>query len=1225
MSDFFDAFISYGRVDSKTFAVTLKQRLTNLGYTVWFDFNDIPFGVDFQNQINRGIDHSHNFLFIISPHSIHSAYCSKELKYALSRNKRIIPLLHVEQIDYATWKHRNPSGTDKDWKMYQEKGLHSSLEKMPSILRKINWVYFRDGQDDADRSLEGLVDIFERHKDYVHQHTHFLVKALDWEQHQKRSPLLLIGEERQQAEAWLSHRFRNEQSPCYPTDLHCEFITESTKNANNLMTQVFLAAADADYQVREKIRRSLMRENFTVWTNRTDVQKGVDVKAATRHGIEASDSVVLLLSPNALASPVCRQEIDDALRLHKRIIPLLIKQLNSQALSSMPSSLANLQFINMTQHENLADYRKEAAALVRALRQDAPYYDQHKILLVKALKWERQNENPSLLLRGYTLNHAETWLKTALKETPGRSQHGPTPLQCQFIKASLDHPAESSLDVFVSYSRADSDVARRLNEALQIQGKTTWFDQESIASGADFQHEIYRGIEQSDNFLLIVSPASITSPYCADEVNHAAKLNKRCVLVLYQPVNAADLPDALSTIQWIDFRRHGGDFYTNFSELIRTLDIDREHVRSHTKWLQRSLEWKGRDRTPDLLLRGSEFALAEAWLKDSQESKKYPPATDLQHAYIDASRVAIQAAHKKEKQQALALRSLLGAVSVVAVIAVGASIFALMSRQSAIASRQEAVAEEIEAYTATSNANFALDRRLMALLDSLKAAHLMQRSPWLTNAAYQQRVDRDDADLPQRVMNALQPAVYWAQHRHRFEEHRDAVMDVAVSPDSQRVLAGDRLGVITLWSPDGTLMHKLETNAPVLDVAYHPDGDRFAVAHTGGTFSFWEGSRSSQDMKTPVEINGHSDDVESLAFSPDGTLLFTGSRDTTVSIWSVDEIATKGAEVRPLHTVTGHDSGVRAIALSPDGQTLATATDNGNARLWRIAPDGRNSTFIQQLLKDDTVDATTHLDAINDITFSPDGRMIATASDDATIALWWSNGQFYGELTAPDVIDTVRFSPDNQIVAGGSLEAIHLWQVSGLKIDVLPFHQDYVTSVEFTPDNTALVSASEDNSIEVLDIFSPLVSQWESSGIEFGAADSEDFVTHDADGPIRRWTMDGTFVSAIPKPQGDFEQFALSPSGTMLATVAASSGAVQTWNSDGSLRATLLPDLPDDGAIALSPNGEHIATASLTTGLQLWTNEGQLVEERAIADDVHTLAFIDSETVLIGYAGGLVQ
>jgi len=75
---------------------------------------------------------------------------------------------------------------------------------------------------------------------------------------------LLIGEERQQAEAWLKTRFVDNQPPCTPSDLHCEFITESLKNADNLMTQAFLAYAETDKAIMDQIQRFLWRRGITL-------------------------------------------------------------------------------------------------------------------------------------------------------------------------------------------------------------------------------------------------------------------------------------------------------------------------------------------------------------------------------------------------------------------------------------------------------------------------------------------------------------------------------------------------------------------------------------------------------------------------------------------------------------------------------------------------------------------------------------------------------------------------------------------------------------------------------------------------------------------------------------------------------------------------------------------------------------------------------------------------
>ncbi|MGD1701334.1 toll/interleukin-1 receptor domain-containing protein [Dapis sp. BLCC M229] len=181
--------------------------------------NDIPLGVDFQNQIDDGIIKADNFLFIIAPHSVNSAYFLKEIDRAIKYNKRIIPLLHVEQITYEIWQQRNPQKILEEWEAYQQKGLHSSFSNMNPEIGRINWVYFRENIDDFDKSFTGLIELFNRHKNYVQQHTNILVKGLEWEKNQKQTRYLLIGKERQQAEQWLKIKFTDEQPPCIPIDL----------------------------------------------------------------------------------------------------------------------------------------------------------------------------------------------------------------------------------------------------------------------------------------------------------------------------------------------------------------------------------------------------------------------------------------------------------------------------------------------------------------------------------------------------------------------------------------------------------------------------------------------------------------------------------------------------------------------------------------------------------------------------------------------------------------------------------------------------------------------------------------------------------------------------------------------------------------------------------------------------------------------------------------------
>lgn len=110
-------------------------------------------------------------------------------------------------------------------------------------------------------------------------------------------------------------------------------------------------------------------------------------------------------------------------------------------------------------------------------------------------------------------------------------------------------------------------------------------------------------------------------------------------MVLHRPVepDQREVYPELGKAQWIDFNQQDVDFSTKFNQLIRTLDTDREHVQSHTKWSQRAMDWEQADRNKDLLLRESELAIADTWLQNTEKQQKQPVATPLQKAFIEAS------------------------------------------------------------------------------------------------------------------------------------------------------------------------------------------------------------------------------------------------------------------------------------------------------------------------------------------------------------------------------------------------------------------------------------------------------------------------------------------------------------------------------------------------------------------------------------------------------------
>ena len=113
--------------------------------------------------------------------------------------------------------------------------------------------------------------------------------------------------------------------------------------------------------------------------------------------------------------------------------------------------------------------------------------------------------------------------------------------------------------LFVSYSRRDSVAARKLIDAFRAIDKQVWVDWESIPPAVDWLEQIFRGIEEADAFIFLISPDSIVSEVCKVEVGRAAQNNKRIIPVVVRDVNPKDTLESIRKLNWT-FLRETMDF-----------------------------------------------------------------------------------------------------------------------------------------------------------------------------------------------------------------------------------------------------------------------------------------------------------------------------------------------------------------------------------------------------------------------------------------------------------------------------------------------------------------------------------------------------------------------------------------------------------------------------------------------------------------------------------------
>ncbi len=702
--------------------------------------------------------------------------------------------------------------------------------------------------------------------------------------------------------------------------------------------------------------------------------------------------------------------------------------------------------------------------------------------------------------------------------------------------------------IFISYSRQDISIAGKIVNALANNNLDTWIDWKSIPKGEKWVEEIYRGIEEADAFLFLISPDSVSSDMCNREIEHAVANGKRILPIVIRDTDPKNIHPEISKRNWIFCRDKRDDFIKAIEDACQTIHIDYEWLKYHTELQVKALRWEQHKDTSQFL-HGKQLQEAERRL--ALDGLKYPQPTELQHRFMLLSR------KYAEKQKARLIVGVVFAAFIIIITLIVATIRITSERNRAEEQRDIARGGEL-ALQALSHKDTEFDLALLLSIEAFRTFDNHQtRQALFTTAYYEPRLLRF------------------------FQGESGAISDVEYSPEYQTLAWVDSDGSVELWNAMAmqSLGELLPGNYEPTEMEFSPNAKTIALGFGDGKIQLWD-----VDTRLPLsgKLSGHDRQITSLVFNVDGSILASSSYDHTVRLWDATTLQPLG---NPLLYSPGTGM-LRLVLYQEDEYLILAAGGDEGYKIWSV-PSGR-------LENEKIFDVPIYA-----IGFSPNGSLLATGSGDGVLQLWDEEWNPLGEplMQKSMPIDRVAFNARGNILAAAMRDnTIWLWDIDSRQAlgEPLSGHTNYITELAFSANGKTLISSSLDGTVRFWDI-----SIWSTIGLGVAAGPFVQEMIYMPDGNI--FSSDGEDIRMWQGKTGDLigepveltvefiDKIAFSADGKTMATLDYKN-AIQLWSVS-----TLLP-LGDSllgyseqvNCITFSPDNKMVAAGGYDSTVQLW-------------------------------------
>ena len=664
----------------------------------------------------------------------------------------------------------------------------------------------------------------------------------------------------------------------------------------------------------------------------------------------------------------------------------------------------------------------------------------------------------------------------------------------------------------------------------------------------------------------------------------------------------------------------------HWSSLRWWLEENRSRLRSQRQIEQAAVLWLQKDQQDDFLLKGVRLAEAEEiYIKYTDE------LSDTAKEYVAT---CIDARLDEQREARKRLRKAQLTAVVLGVLGLAATTFGVSAYRQKLITQ----VENIDSLTAVAEAQLLSNQQLESLTTSIKAGKQFKQINNLGKALVGQE---NWQETKYKTTATLQQSIYGTQELNRLEGHSQQVNAISISDNGKIYATASDDGTVKVWQANGNLLKTLTSEqAQIQSISFRLDGSEQQIINP--LYIPQKTSKSTENSIYVISTNddsivqlraknnqqlissySHPESVNHLSLSPDQKLLATTTIDGKIYIWNKEGILQQ--------TLTGHTGEILDIQFllhknNSDRYKLISTGVDKTVKIWQVFTRDRNQA--EEIY-------SVAISPKNPDTFA---AAIGDANGDSKIKIWRNNHDGTQKLihTLPghqSTISQIKYSPDGKIIASASWDqTIKLWNAqTGELINTLKGYQDGINSIVFSTDSQTLISAGEDKTIKIWNlvgqakIIKTFTGHTDSIKTVTVSPNSELIASAGYDNKIKLWTIKGDLLQTIKAHNLAITSLAFTPDSKFLAS-GSWDNTVKFWaiknaGKSSEFLHTLIGHQDGVTTVSFNSNGTVLATGSGDRTIKLWNPKtGELIKNlRGHTSQINSLAFSsDDQSIISG-------